>query len=1244
MKLKLLQCLFAAGWFCFIPVFGQSQSCIPVNMNGTVYNIACPLACTDIDFQIPHIKSTTDYRVTTIPYTPYTFTTPGGNEPTEIYNDDLFSHLNNLPFTVCFYGNLYNSFVIGSNGIISFDASQADCDNDFRLDFGPVNPGVPQPIPHVGTASCGTVNVRKYPALAIMGPYHDINPNTTATTPARKVEWRVEGIAPCRKLVVSFFQIALFGDINSINTSQIVVHESTGIIDVFIAAKGLDNNSVPAWNANFAILGLQKDNTTAVAAPGKNCTVWAENNTAYRFVPSGAGSRFVQSELVTLSGTVIGIADTATTTTGLLDVHFANVCPPSGSTDYVIRTTFSSCSNPALQLVSLDTVTFNLSNSLEATAVSTNTDCGPPNGTITVTIPPGYGNPPFSYTLDGATPVSNLRTHTFTGVSVGPHVIDIADATNSCTSSINITVARNNNLLATTSVTAASCSEVYNGTITVGATNGFGPYTYQLDGFLPASGPNPYTFTNVNSGSHIVIVYDATGCQSGIINVDVPANAGVNGNAVSTAATCPTVSNGSITVTALGGTAPYTYQLDGGTPQSGTNVYTFTNVSANIHTVLITDFVGCTRTINITVAAGPPITATNTAIATSCFGAANGSITITPANGVPPFTFSLDGMPPVAGSTPYTFSNLGAGMHNYQVFDNVGCASQIYQVMVNSGPGLSTTVNVTHVLCNGNNTGTITVNPPPLAIAPFDYSLDGITWQSSPQFSGLAANTYSVYFRSVNGCQGLLPVTITEPAALTAVAAITPVRCNGEANGVVTISPSGGVAPYQYSINGGANWQTSNSFIRSAGIHTVLIRDANNCITSRIVTVSQPSVLIAFSSTVNASCDGGNDGRIIVNASGGNAFYQYSIDGINFQTSNLFNVNPGSYTIWVRDNLGCSTFFTTTVGLTVNLFLNPQTDTDMCEGKSVQLQTSSNATMYAWSPRLGLSDTTLANPVANPAITSQYTLIATLGRCTTYDTVIVNVHTAPVPDAGPDGDICYGQSYQLQGTGGFSYTWTPSIYLNTTTGANPISTPTRTTVYTLSIEDAIGCKSLITDDVKVAVKRTMKVNVFPFDTLAHPGTQFQLQAVSPGVTYSWSPAAGLNNANVANPIVTVGAIGDDITYEVVAIDGEGCKAEGYVRIRIYKGPDIYMPTGFTPNGDGLNDRLIPVPVGIASYNYFRVFNRWGQLVFSTKRLNEGWDGKIAGKEQATGTYVWMIEGVTKDNRVISKKGTVSLLR
>ena len=173
------------------------------------------------------------------------------------------------------------------------------------------------------------------------------------------------------------------------------------------------------------------------------------------------------------------------------------------------------------------------------------------------------------------------------------------------------------------------------------------------------------------------------------------------------------------------------------------------------------------------------------------------------------------------------------------------------------------------------------------------------------------------------------------------------------------------------------------------------------------------------------------------------------------------------------------------------------------------------------------------------------------------------------------------------------------------------------------------------------------MHTYPFDTIGYPGDQFKLLAVAdePSATiFNWIPATRLSDAHIYNPDVTVGAIGEDVLYQVIASTIAGCKGEAYVRVKVYKGPEIYVPTGFTPNGDGKNERLIPFPVGIKSLNYFKVFNRWGQVVFSTNKLHEGWDGRLAGKDQSSGSFIWMIEAITNQGKTITKRGTVTLIR
>ncbi len=1404
MKLKPQRIFAAISCVLFFTSFLNAQSCVPTNINGTTINLLCNQTCTTMVFQVPHLKSTDEYTLATTPYNPFPYLDPSGQESANIYNDDTYGDVVTLPFPFCYYGTTYSSFTVGSNGLITFDVSNANCSNAYVIPA--TNPAIP------GTGGGGQCSqfATYYPRASIMPAYSDLDPRLSASPGDRKIMWFVKGTAPCRKYIISFYHIGVFGNgcPTPANTFQIVLHESTGLIEYFFENKACNSST----NSGRGIFGIQNWNRDkAVSMPGRNTGNWSESNTGYRFTPSGSTSNFVSlgSGLYDMTGTLIMPADTLTTTPGLLDIRFPNFCPPAGTNQYVVKTIFASCDNPANQLISLDTITVDRLNSLGATATKTDATCGPPDGTITVSVPAGIGTPPYTFVLDGGAPVTGSSPHTFNGVAPGPHTIVVTDFSGGCTSTVNITVNLTGNITATTTKTDAACTGVNDGTITITSASGTGPYTFSLDGgaavpgtipftfsslapgnhtilvndigtgcativmtvniatgpgvsasgtstptactavndgtititttagaapftwqldggpVLPGTSPftfsnvaaglhtiivtdfngctravnvnvaigpgvsasgtstptactgvnngsititatagtapftwqldggavlpgaSPFTYSNVSSGLHTVIVTDFNGCTR-TVNVNVAVGPGVSASSTTTATSCPAASDGSITVAATAGTAPFTWQLDGGAVLPGASPFTFNAVASGAHTVLVTDFNGCTRTLNINVAAGPALTANATPTATSCNGANNGSITVTPSNGSAPYQYAIDGGAYVPGGASYTFNNLTPGNHTVTVSDGAGCITAVISVNVPVGPQLTATATTTDVLCNGGNTGTITVTAPTPGTAPYQYSLDNVTWQASNVFNGLTAGAYTVYFNEANGCSGSLNINVNEPMALTATTATVPVVCNGENNGTITVTPSGGVTPYEYSIDGGTTWQAGNTFTVAAGTYTITIRDFNGCTRTENVNVTEPALLTAASVNGNATCDGGNDGIITVNATGGNTGYTYSIDGVNFQTSNIFNVAPGNYTVTVKDNLGCSTTFNTTVGLTNNLAVTPQRDTAICESKSVQLSVNSNATVYSWTPATALSNPNIYNPVANPTATTQYIVSLTLGRCIAEDTVIVNVNSAPVPDAGPDGLICYGQTYQLQGSGGTQYTWSPATYLNATNISNPVSTPAKTITYTLTkVIDAIGCESLTTDQVTIDVTPPIKVNTYPFDTIGYPGDQFTINATTnvPNIiSYTWTPSFGLSDPTIPNPELTVGPIGSDVLYQVVTSTAAGCKGEGYVKLRVYKGPELYTPNGFTPNGDGLNDKFYPFPVGIKSINYFKVFNRWGQMVYSTTTLMAGWDGRMLGVEQPSGTYVYMAEGLDKNNKKITKKGTVTLIR
>jgi gliding motility-associated-like protein len=250
----------------------------------------------------------------------------------------------------------------------------------------------------------------------------------------------------------------------------------------------------------------------------------------------------------------------------------------------------------------------------------------------------------------------------------------------------------------------------------------------------------------------------------------------------------------------------------------------------------------------------------------------------------------------------------------------------------------------------------------------------------------------------------------------------------------------------------------------------------------------------------------------------------------------------------------------------------------------------------------------------------------------------------PGANAGKDTVICYNSSAQLHGIiTGSSFSWSPAGSLNNPNILNPIATPPGTTSYVLSVTDVLGCPKPKRDTIVVTV--LPKVNAFAGkDTAVVVGQPLHFNATG-GVSYLWSPATALNNTGIHNPTGLYDGSFDSIRYKVVVRDQANCADSAFVTIKVFRtNPQIFVPTAFTPNGDGKNDLFRPIPVGISRFDYFRVYNRWGQLVYSSTNLELGWDGKIQGRDQGSNTYVWMVKGVDFTGKEVFAKGTVTLIR
>ncbi|MES2003203.1 MAG: T9SS type B sorting domain-containing protein [Bacteroidota bacterium] len=418
-------------------------------------------------------------------------------------------------------------------------------------------------------------------------------------------------------------------------------------------------------------------------------------------------------------------------------------------------------------------------------------------------------------------------------------------------------------------------------------------------------------------------------------------------------------------------------------------------------------------------------------------------------------------------------------------------------------------------------------------------------------------------------------------------------------------------------------------------------------VTRSLTIVDKPTLNLPFRDTLICS----NDTLALrVNISNGSVLWTPSI-GPN--SSRILNKNTNSplvfprdttkYYVAVNDN-GCANTDSVTVNVLQFISVKAGTDTGICRTDTLRLNPVSYALSYVWRASTGIAVQNTKYPLVQPLVTTRYYVVANLGKCQARDSVLVKVAPYPSSAAGADVTICYGSRVQLTGTiTGTVFSWSPTSSLINENTLTPIAGPTKTTAYVLSVTDTVGCPKPKTDTIIVTVIPPIQAFAGR-DTSAVPNEPVQLNA-SGGTSYLWTPASYLNDPTLANPVALFDSNSpDSIMYTVKVSDG-ACSASDDVSVRIYKtGPDILVPSAFTPNGDGKNDVIRPILIGITKLNYFSIYNRWGQLLFSTTEINKGWDGNFSGIAQPSGAYVYQTQGVDFRGKAILRKGTVVLVR
>lgn len=649
--------------------------------------LTCPPDCIELEATFEGTGATTDYTVETIPYAP---DTPGGI--TRSLTDDSGVSDIAIGFDFCFYGSTYSTFSVSPNGWLGFGA--------LSTMYGPVA------IPDAGFST---------PKNCIMGPWQDLNPGLGGTVTTQTL-----GVAPNRRLVVTWDDVPYFSCTGERGTQQIILYESTNIIENHITEKII----CAGWVGGRAVQGIHNAaGTEAVAVAGRNNTVWDATNESVRYTPTGVP----EIEWYDEAGVLVG--------TG---AEFS-ACPDEPTT-YTVR--LISCDVE----VASDEIFIDIECCDPPLTSFTPPTCfGDCDGTATAE---GVGVAPFTYTWDAA--AGGQTTPTATGLCAGTYEVTVVDA-EGCTTVTPVTVEEPSEITGgATELLNISCFGLTDGSVNVLGAGGTGELTYDI-----GAGPQPTgVFTDLAAGTYTVTIEDANACTGEVIfEIEEPALLEFDLVSVNDVL-CNGGADGEVVINGIGGTGVYEFQIDGGGYMpSGT----FGGLAAGTYLFEVRDERGCWASMDVTVNEPTPLVLDIVStINITCFEGNDGVIEVAGSGGFGALTYSIDGGEFVPSGL---FDGLTAGTYTIELKDENDC-STTQTIELTEAPAVEVTEVLTHETCEYDCTGQIELIPE-VGVAPYEFSIDGCATSSpSGLFTGLCAGDYDICVVDANGCEYTSTVTI----------------------------------------------------------------------------------------------------------------------------------------------------------------------------------------------------------------------------------------------------------------------------------------------------------------------------------------------------------------------------------------------------------------------------------------------------------------------------------------------------
>lgn len=837
-------------------------------------------------------------------------------------------------------------------------------------------------------------------------------------------------------------------------------------------------------------------------------------------------------------------------------------------------------------------------------------------------------------------------TNSIGGLSPGTYEVLVTDD-NNCTTSTNFTLDNPVGMQIGLSAIAPSCSDTQDGAVTTSITGGTPDYTYLWDNGAVIADPN-----NFAPGEHCITVTDGRGClETACVTIEAPAPVSLDSTRI-VPAQCSGTNTGSASVFVSGGSGNYTYRWSDNLQQISRQAL---RLSAGTYTVAISDENNCQINTQVEIPEPLPLEARTSAESTRCFGSADGSARVSVSGGTPPFSYLWS-----TADTEEIADGLSMGIYEVSVSDSNGCET-VAEVIVDQ-PATPVSVEATQTFqgCVGTIANEVEAVAGGGSGNTYAFTWNDPTQQTGPSATGLDADTYIVTAMDDQGCIGRDTIDLSDLPPITIGIIANAPACASSSDGRMGVNQVEGGVGSNDPDNFTFLWNTGATGLTIDGLggnreYSVTATDARGCTGVQTRFLPQPDTIAFDFEVTEVSCNQGDDGQVsITNIMGNNTMFTVNWGPATGNQTGMVadELRAGSYRVTITDEKGCTNSSSVLVNQPNPIDIQFQTKGISCFGGnegSISLLVSGGQPEYAYRWNNNLP----TDPDLNNLSAGTYQVTVTDAKnCSNTSSVVIDQPPTVSVNLNITDVSCFGKRdgrIEINTEGGTP----PYEYSLNNRDYNGISTLIGLEAggQVVYVRDAEGC--LYAQPVVVNSPPEFLLDLGP-DLTINLGDTIELDVAvlnAAGGTADLFWSAPYDGTLSCEPCETPSIWPQNsIIYSVTGYDTNGCEAEDQIRVTVEKPRAVLVPTGFTPNGDQTNDRLVVHGGAGTKIKVFRVFDRWGELVyekydFPVNDLSEGWDGTFRGQPLNSGVYIWYLEAIYPfDQQEEQFRGQTTLIR